>query len=140
MPRRCIAAGCDTKGGMGYTAYTDFPKMRSCKRNGSKRLSDKEATGMAHCLVHSCDQNTLKNTASLQRVFVITSQMGIPALKQLKPHTIPTLFPRSIDYLQRVSRTPSSRPLSERRQERSVSILIRMFITTSSRKLTNQQV
>ena len=51
MPRHSVAAGCDTKSGMA-TAYTDFPKTRSCKRNGSQQLSDKEATGMAHHQVH----------------------------------------------------------------------------------------
>ena len=51
MPRRCVAAGCDTRSGMA-TAYTDFPKTRSCKRNGSEKLSDKEATVMADGRVH----------------------------------------------------------------------------------------
>ena len=52
MPRRCVAAGCDTRSGMA-TAYTDFPKTSSCKRlNGSEKLSDKEATVMADCRVH----------------------------------------------------------------------------------------
>ena len=73
MPRRCVAADCDAKSGMA-TAYTDFPKTRSCERNGFEQLSDKEATGMAHRQVHSCVRNSSKTTASLQRVSDIVSR------------------------------------------------------------------
>ena len=51
MPRRCVAAGCDTRSGI-TTAYTDFPKTSSWERNGSEKLSDQEATVMADCQVH----------------------------------------------------------------------------------------
>ena len=46
---------------------------------------------------------------------------GIPAQKRLKSDAVPSIFPRSIDrYVE--STTPRSRPLSERRAQRSVRI------------------
>jgi len=47
--------------------------------------------------------------------------MGIPPQKRLKPDTVPTIFLRSVDYLEASSSTSTtSRPLSKRRQQKSV--------------------
>ena len=139
MPRHCITAGCDTKSGMGYSLH-GFPqneelwkkwvwtvKWQSSNWDGllsSSQLCSKHFEG--HCFITE-DVRYHKS-------------IDVPALKRLKPDAVPTLFPRSINYLQGASSTPSSQPLSERWQERSVSILIRLFITTSGRKLTNKRV
>ena len=50
--------------------------------------------------------------------------LGIPAQKRLKADAVPTIFARSVDQLDAgsSSSTPSSRPLSERRMQRSVSV------------------
>ena len=53
-------------------------------------------------------------------------EMGLPTAKRLKPDAVPTIFPRSIDYLEcsSVSNTsktkPMSQPLSEKRQQKLV--------------------
>ena len=49
-------------------------------------------------------------------------EMGIPTVKRLKLD-VPTIFVRSVDYLQVSSSqrsTPTTQPLSERRHQRSV--------------------
>ena len=53
-------------------------------------------------------------------------KMGISTLKCLKPDTVPTIFARSVDYLQASSsQSPTTgRPLSQRRQQRSVRAYI----------------
>ena len=51
--------------------------------------------------------------------------MGLPAPKRLKRDAVPTIFPRSIDYVEDTGTTSSkglsSRPLSEKRHQKSVS-------------------
>ena len=139
MPRRCVAAGCDTKSGMSYSLHgfsqnEELQKkwVRAVKRQRSNW--DGPSSSSQLCSKHFEDHCFVTDGVRYRK------SMGVPALKRLKPDAVPTLFPRSIDYLQGASSTPRSRPLSERWQERSVSILIRLFITTSNRKLTNQQV
>ena len=50
--------------------------------------------------------------------------LGIPAQKYLKADAVPTIFARNVDQLDAGSSscTQSSRPLSERRVQRSVSV------------------
>ena len=51
--------------------------------------------------------------------------MGLPAPKRLKRDAVPTIFPRSIGYMEDTDTTSSkglsSRPLSEKRHQKSVS-------------------
>ena len=53
-------------------------------------------------------------------------KMGILTVKRLKPDAVPTIFARSVNYVQASSSqcsTPTTRLLSERRQQR----LVRQF-------------
>ena len=69
MPRRCAAAGCDTKSGMGYSLH-GFPQDEVLRKKWVRAVKRKEVTGKVLRRVRSCALNTLKTTALLQRVSV----------------------------------------------------------------------
>ena len=53
MPRRCIAAGCDTKSEMRYSLHS-FSQNKELQKRWVRAVNDEEATGMAHCRVQCC--------------------------------------------------------------------------------------
>ena len=61
--------------------------------------------------------------------------MGIKTLKRLKPDAVPTVFARSIDYLQASSSqsttTLAGRPLSKRRQQRMVRAQVKAMVANN---------
>ena len=123
MPRRCVAAGCDTKSGMGHSLH-GFPQneelrkkwIRAVKRQRSNW--DGPSSSSQLCSKHFEDHCFVTEGVRYRE------SMGVPTLKRLKPGAVPTIFPRSIDYLEGASNAPTSQPLSERRHQRSVSIYI----------------
>ena len=110
MPRHSIAAGCGWKG----CSLHKFPQDEVIKRSGS---SSREATGMGHCLTHWCAQSILLTIVEGIR---FCDEMEMPTTKHLKPDAEPTIFARSIEFIQpsNTSNTivlkPSGRPLSEK--------------------------
>ena len=122
MPRRCVAADCNTKSGMGYSLH-GFPQdevlrkkwVRAVKRQRSNWEGPSSSSQL--CSKHFEDHCFVTEGVRY------CEAMGVPTVKRLKPDAVPTIFPRSIDYLESTSSTPTSRPLSERRRQRSVSML-----------------
>ena len=122
MPRRCVAADCNTKSGMGYSLH-GFPQdevlrkkwVRAVKRQRSNWEGPSSSSQL--CSKHFEDHCFVTEGVRYREA------MGVPTVKRLKPDAVPTIFPRSIDYLESTSSTPTSRPLSERRRQRSVSML-----------------
>ena len=85
MPRRCIAAGCNTK---------DIVSTRFLATNGLELLS---ATGTARLSTPCSAQSISSRIALRQRDHAIETRLhGIPAKKRLKPDAVPTIFPLSI--------------------------------------------
>ena len=122
MPRRCVAAGCDSVSGKGYS-FHKFPKDESLRRrwiSAVKRQRSKwdgPSTDSQLCSKH------FEADCFITEGVRFREEMGIPTVKRLKPDAVPTLFARSVDYLQASSSqssTPTSRVLSERRHQRSV--------------------
>jgi len=121
MPRRCVALGCSTETGEGYSLH-EFPMddAQTCakwtravqqkRRNwpgptaGSSVLCEKHFT--PECFVEGWRYG---DTFSIRRK------------KLLKPGAIPTIFPKSIDDDNSTSLPPPKRPASERRRLKSVS-------------------
>ena len=101
MPRRCVAAGCDTKSGMGYSLH-GFPQNEALRKKwvlAVKRQRsnwDGPSSSSQLCSKHFEDHCFVTEGVRYRE------SMGVPALKRLKPDAVPTLFPRSIDYLQGV--------------------------------------
>ena len=122
MPRRCVAVDCNTKSGMGYSLH-GFPQdkvlrkkwVRAVKRQRSNWEGPSSSSQL--CSKHFEDHCFVTEGVRYREA------MGVPTMKRLKPDAVPTIFPRSIDYLESTSSTPTSRLLSERRRQRSVSML-----------------
>ena len=112
MPRRCVAADCNTKSGMGYSLH-GFPQdevlrkkwVRAVKRQRSNWEGPSSSSQL--CSKHFEDHCFVTEGVRYREA------MGVLTVKRLKPDAVPTIFPRSIDYLESTSSTPTSRPLSE---------------------------
>ena len=121
MPQRnCVAADCDTKSGMGRSLHK-FPNDESLRRRwiNAVKQQRKDWQGPSStsvlCANHFTEDSFETEGTQYRDAF------GIPAQKRLKPDAVPTIFPKSIDrYTENT--TPRSRPLSERREQRSVRI------------------
>ena len=121
MPRRCVAADCKTTSGMGYSLHS-FPTDENMRRRWTSAVKryrkdwNGPSTSSLLCSRHFTE-DSFETEGSLYR-----DTFGIPAQKRLKPDAVPTVFPKSIDQLHTSSSSAShSRPLSERREQRSVS-------------------
>ena len=122
MPRCCVAAGCNTTSSMGYSLHS-FPKDETLRRKwvSAVKLQRSNWDGPS-------SSSLLCSKHFKEECFVIgvrfCDALEIPAQKRLKTDALPTIFARSFDNLAAGSSTstPSSRPLSERREQRSVSI------------------
>ena len=122
MPQHCIAADCKTTSGMGYSMHS-FPideNMRRWWTSAVKRYRkdwDGPSTSSLLCSRHFTEDSA-ETEGSLYR-----DTFGIPPQKCLKPDAVPTIFTKSIDQLHTSNSSASrSHPLSERRQQRSVSL------------------
>ena len=117
MPRHCVAAGCSTASGEGYSLH-EFPsddhvhakwtKAIKLHRSGWKGLTK----GTFLCVKHFEANCFVTEGVRFCDVF------GMPAKKRLKPDAIPTIFPKPGDSSQQV--TPG-RPTSERRKRKAIS-------------------
>ena len=104
------------------TVYMDFSKMRYCKRNGFGQLNTKEnweGPSSSSQLYSKHFEDHCFVTEGVR----YSEAMGVPTVKRLKPDTVSTIFPRSINYLESTSSTPTIRPLSEQQKQRSISML-----------------
>ena len=121
MPRRCIAAGCNTKDSEGYSLHA-FPRdkelrdkwIRAVKRQRSNW--DGPSKYSLLCSKHF-EPNCFKTEGSRYR-----DEVGIPAKKRLKPDAVPTIFPLSIHGGSTGrSKTPPTRLAAQKRQRQAVS-------------------
>jgi len=122
MPRRCVATGCDTVSRKGYS-FHKFPKDEALRRRwvGAVKWQRSNWDGLSSDS-QLCSKHFREDCFITEGVW-FCEEMGIPTVKRLKPDAIPTIFARSVDFLQASSsqcNTPTSRPLLERRQQRSV--------------------
>ena len=112
MPRHYVAAGCDTKGGMGYSLH-GFPQDKVLQKKWVQAVNCKRSnwegplSSLQLCSKHFEDHCFVTEGVRYHEA------MGVLTVKGLKPDAVSTTFPRSIDYLQSTSSTPTSQPLSE---------------------------
>ena len=123
MPRCCVAAGCNTTSSMGYSLHS-FPKDETLRRKwvSAVKLQRSNWDGPSSSSL-LCSKHFKEDCFVIEGV-QFHDALGIPAQKHLKTDAVPTIFARSVDNLAAGSSTstPSSQPLSERREQRSVSI------------------
>ena len=96
MPRRCIAAGCDSVGGKGCILHK-FPQDEAIKRKWIKAIKQQRSNWdgpSPHSLL--CSKHFTENCFVTEGVR-FRDEMGMPTAKCLKPDAVPTIFARSVD-------------------------------------------
>ena len=122
MPRRCVAAGCNTKSGMGYSLH-GFPQDKALRKKWVQAVKCQRGNWEGPSSSSQLCSEHFEDHCFITEGFRYREAMGVSTVKRLKPDAVPTIFPRSIDYLESTSSTPTSWPLSERRKQRSVNML-----------------
>ena len=126
MPRHCIAAGCDSVGGKGCSLHK-FPQDEVIRKKWIKAVKQRRSNWdgpSPHSLL--CSRYFAEDCFVTEGVR-FRDEMGMPTAKRLKPDAVPTIFVRSIDCVEPSSSSktsvhkPAGRPLSEKRQQKSVS-------------------
>ena len=125
MPRRCVAAGCDSVGGKGCSLQK-FPHDEAIRKKWIKAVKQQRSSWdgpSAHSLL--CSKH-FTDDCFLTGGVHFCDEMGMPTAKRLKADAVPTIFARSINYLEpgsTCSARPTSRPVFEKRQQKLVSLL-----------------
>ena len=91
MPRCCVAAGCNTVSGEGYSLYA-FPRDESlCAKwiRGIKQQRSNWEGPSAHSLL--CSKHVEPDSFASKGVHY-PDAIGLPTKKCLKPDTIPMIF------------------------------------------------
>ena len=121
MPRRCVAANCNTESGQGYSLH-QFPiddaqtcaKWTRTVQQHRRGWPGPKAGSFVLCEKHFMPECFVEG-ARYRNTFTI------PHKKHLKPGAIPTIFPKSIHGGSSNSPPPPKRLASERRRLKSVS-------------------
>ena len=119
MPRRCVAAGCNTASGEGYSLHA-FPRdqgLRAKWIRAVKRQRSNWEGPSAHSML--CSKHFEPDSFATEGVRY-RDAIGLPTKKRLKPEAIPTIFPCSIHSGERPT-TPPPRLAAEKRQRQAVS-------------------
>ena len=113
MPKHCVAAGYDTVGGMGYSLHS-FQKDETMRRKWTSAVKRQRAKWDGpSSSSFLCSRHFNKGCFVTEGV-KYHNEMGIPALKRLKPDAVPTIFARSTDHKDTGgSSTACRRPLSD---------------------------
>ena len=122
MPRRCVAAGCDSISGKGYS-FHKFPKDETMRRRWVNAVKQQRSNWNGLSADSQLCFKHFEDDCFITEGFHFRDEVGISTVKCLKPDAVPIVFARSVDYVQASSSqcsTPTTRPLSERRHQRSV--------------------
>ena len=123
MPRCCIAAGYNTSSGMGFSLHS-FLKDETLRRKWISTVKhhrsnwDGPSSNSLLCSKHFKEDCFVTERVRFHEALRISAQ------KQLKTDAVPTVFAKSSDHVDASSSsyTACSRPLSERREQGSVSM------------------
>ena len=91
MPRRCVAAGCDSEGGKGCSLHK-FPQDEAIKKKWIKAVKqqrskwDGPSPHSLLCSRHFTDECFVTEGIRFR------DKMGIPTPKRLKPDAVPILL------------------------------------------------
>ena len=122
MPRRCVAAGCDSVGGKGCSLHK-FPQDEAIKKKWIKAVKQQRSNWdgpSSYSLL--CSKHFMDDCFVTEGVW-FRDELGMQTPKHLKSDAVPTIFAKSVDYLEPSSASssskskPTSRPLSEKRQQ-----------------------
>ena len=101
---------------MGYSLHS-FPKNETLRRNQRSNWDGPSASSLL------CSKHFKEDCFATEGVR-FRKALGVSAQKRLKADVVPTVFVKTTDHVaaNSSSYTPCSRPLSERREQRSVSM------------------
>ena len=122
MPRRCIAAGCSTISGEGYSLH-EFPRDDGLRAKWTRAVKLHRVGWKGPTASSVLCSKHFKPDCFITEGVRYRDAVGIPAQKRrLKANAIPSIFPKS-DGGSTSSQpmTSSLRPASERRKRKAVS-------------------
>ena len=122
MPKRCVAAGCSTAGGEGYSLHK-FPQdeaLRAKWAQAVKRYRSNWDGPTASSVL--CSKHFEQDCFIVEGV-CYREDMGILAKKWLKPNAIPTIFVRPTHGESSRPTAPCKRTAYEKRQRQTVSVI-----------------
>ena len=121
MPRRCVAAGCSTSTGEGYSLH-EFPRDDSTRAKWTRTIKrfrgnwDGPSASSVLCSKH------FEPECYVVEGIRYRDYMGIPAKRRLNPGAVPTIFSRPTHGESRSS-VPCKRTAFEKRQRQTVNKL-----------------
>ena len=124
MPTCCIAAGCDTVSGKGYSLHK-FPRDESMRKQWVRAVKHKRSNWDGPTSSSYLCSKHFKPKCFVTDGVWFCEKMGIPAQKHLKSNAVPTIFARSVDNIESCSckATPTvNRKLPKKRKQQSVSM------------------
>ena len=133
---RCIAAGCNTVSGKGYSSHK-FPRNESLCTKWTCAVKLQRTSWKGPTAYSVLFSKHFEADCFITEGVRYCDAVGLPAKKQIKPHGIPTIFPKP-DVGSNQLITSSQRPASERRKRKAVSTL--KFIKHFSTKIYLQIV
>ena len=120
MPRRCVAAGCSTKSGEGYSLH-EFPRDDGFRAKWTRAVKLQRAGWKGPTAASFLCSKHFEPDCFITEGVHYCDAVGIPAKKRLKPNAIPTIFPKASDGGSSQPTTAPQRPASERRKRKAVS-------------------
>ena len=111
MPRRCVAAGCSTKSGEGYSLH-EFPRDDGFCAKWTRAVKLQQAGWKGPTAASFLCSKHFEYNCFVTEGVHYHDAVGIPAKKRLKPNAIPTIFLKASDSGSSQPTTAPQRPLS----------------------------
>ena len=127
MPRRCVAAGCNTASGQGYSLH-EFPRDDGVRSKWARAVKLHRVGWKGPTAASFLCSKHFEPDCFITEGVRFRDAVGIPAKKRLKPTAIPTIFPKPDDSGSSYLTTPLQRPASERRKRKAVSMMNSIII------------
>ena len=95
MPRRCIAVGCSTTDGTGYSLH-EFPKDEKIRKKWVRAVKRQRSNWNGPSSSSQLCSKHFEADCFVTEGVRYRSEMGIPTMKRrLKPDAVPAVFTRS---------------------------------------------
>ena len=120
MPRKCVAADCNTVSGMGYSLH-GWPCDEGVRSKWTRAVKRQRKDWDGPTPTSLLCSNHFEPECFAIEGSRYREEMGLPIKKRLKPDAVPTIFPRPVHGSFCYSSTPPPRPAAEKRQRKAVS-------------------
>ena len=94
MSKRCVAAGCDTKSGMGYSLH-GFPQDEVLRKKWVWAVKPQRINWEGPSLSSQLCSKHFEDHSFVTEGVRYHKAMGIPTVKRLKPDTVPNSLDQS---------------------------------------------